>query len=273
MKYYLSILVAAVLAAGILPSSAQMGGPSVPQFGGDMDKLFGDNQTFSADTRVQIGGGSTPMTMPGKISFDKGNSWFEMDMSQMQGGSIPPQMMTMMKSAGLDKMVSITQSNNPVVYVVYPNAKAYAEMSSAAPDTASTNADVPVQVTALGNEKVAGHPCVKNKAVVTDKQGVKHEFTVWNATDLKNFPVQIAMTDEENPATFTFLNVSFAKPSPSLFTPPTGLTKYDSVQDMMTSIMFKSLSSGVLPGNVVPPGDAGAGAAGGSPGSGASPPQ
>ncbi|HEY1663937.1 MAG TPA: DUF4412 domain-containing protein [Verrucomicrobiae bacterium] len=252
MKHYLSILMVAALVAGILPSHAQMSGPPVPQFSGGMEKLFGDNQTFSADTRIQISNGSTPMTMPGKIAFDKGNSWFELDMSQMQGGNIPAQVLTMMKSAGLDKMVSITQSNKPVVYVVYPNAKAYAEMTSPTPDTASTNADVPVQVTALGNETMAGHPCVKNKATVTDKQGVKHDFTVWNATDLKNFPVQITMTGEENPATFTFLNVSFAKPNPGLFTPPTGFTQYDGIQEMMQSIMFKSLGSGVLPGGAVP---------------------
>jgi hypothetical protein len=245
MKKYLPFLMALVLAAGISTSPAQMGGgPSVPQFGGGMEKLFGANQTFSATTQIQASNGNTPITMSGQMSFDKGASRFEMDMSQMQGGNIPPQAMAQMKSMGLDKMVSITQSDKKIVYVIYPDARAYTEMTPAAPDTATTNTDAPIQITALGNETIDGHPCVKNKAVVTDKQGVKHEFTVWNATDLKNFPVQIAMNEEENPVTFSFHNVSFAKPDPALFTPPTGFTKYDSMQEMMQSIMMKSLGNG-----------------------------
>jgi len=41
-----------------------------------------------------------------------------------------------------------------------------------------------------------GRPsCVKNKVIVTDDKGDKHESTVWNATDLKNFPVKIETTN------------------------------------------------------------------------------
>lgn len=248
MKQYLSVLMATALVAAVLPSNAQLGGPSVPQFGDGMEKLFGSNQTFSAETQIQASNGNNPMTMSGKMYFDKGNSRFEMDLSQMQGASFPPQAMAQMKTMGLDKMVSITQSNKKILYLVYPDAQVYTEMTPATPDTSATNAEAAPQITAEGNETVAGHPCVKNKVVVTDKQGVQHEFTVWDATDLKNFPIQIAMNAEDNAVTFTFQNVSFTTPDPSLFLPPTGFTKYDSMQDMMQAVMMKNLPAGTMPG-------------------------
>jgi outer membrane lipoprotein-sorting protein len=245
MKKYLSLLMAAALAAGTLTSRAQFGGgPPTPQFGNGMEKLFGDNQRFSATMQIQMSGNSGPVTMSGKMYFDNGNSRFEMDMSQMQGANIPPQAMAQMKSIGLDKMVNITQTGQNTIYIVYPDAQAYTEMTSPAPPTGATNTDTKVDITALGNETVDGHPCVKNKAVVTDKQGAQHEFTVWNATDLKNFPVEITMNEQGTPMTMYYKDISFSRPDSSLFTPPSGFTKYDSMPEMMQSIMMKSLGGG-----------------------------
>ena len=245
MKKHFLLLSLIILSFGIFPVQAQLGGaPGVPQFGNGMEKLFGDNQTFSATLQMQMNSTGGPMTMSGKMSFDKGSSRTEMDMADMKGSGLPPDAMTMMKSAGLDRIVSISQSNKKVVYVVYPNAQAYAEMTT--PDSAAaTNADSKVEITKLGTEIVGGHPCVKNKAVVTDKAGDKHEFTVWNATDLKNFPVKIEMNEQGNAITMSYSDISFSKPDASLFTPPTGYTKYGSVQEMMQAVMMKNMGGGM----------------------------
>jgi outer membrane lipoprotein-sorting protein len=246
MKKYLSIFAATFFCFAVFPARAQMGAaPGVPQFGNGMEKLFGDNQTFSATLKMQINNAGSPMTMSGKMSFDKGSSRTEMNLADMQGGGIPPDALTMMKSAGLDRMVSISQSDKKIIYVVYPNAQSYTEMT--APDSAATitNADSKIDITELGKETVAGHPCVKNKAVLTDKQGEKHEFTIWNATDLKNFPIQIEMNEQGSAITMSYSDISFAKPDASLFNPPTGFTKYDSMQEMMQSVMMKKMGGGM----------------------------
>jgi len=246
MKKSLSILASAVLSFGIFAARAQMGGaPGVPDFGDGMDKLFGSNQTFSATMDMQVSSGGSPITMPGKISFDKGNSRVEMDISQMKGAALPPDAAAMMKSAGLDRMVTISQADKKIAYVIYPNAQAYTEMTPQSSDANGTN-EAKVDITELGKETVDGHVCVKNKAVVTDKQGGKHEFTVWNATDLKNFPVKLEM-NEQGGATMTFKDIHFSKPAASLFVPPTGYTKYDSVQEMMQSVMMKSIGGMGVP--------------------------
>lgn len=247
MKKHLSILVLAAFGFGIFPVHAQMGGtPGVPQFGNGMDKLFGDNQTFSATLEMQMSNTGSLTTMSGKMAFDKGSSRTEINMADMKGGNIPSDAMTMMKSAGLDRVVTISQADKNVVYVIYPNAQSYAEMTQAS-DAGATNSAAKVETTGLGRETVDGHPCMKNKAVVTDTEGNKHEFTVWNATDLKNFPVKIEMNEQGSAVTQSFKDISFSKPDAGLFNPPTGYTKYGGIQEMMQAVMMKSIGGMGVP--------------------------
>ncbi len=75
----------------------------------------------------------------------------------------------------------------------------------------------------------------KNKVVVTGPDGVSHESTVWNATDLDKFPVKIEMSDNGKQTTMTFKDVKTEKPDSALFDPPADYKKYDSMMNMMMS--------------------------------------
>jgi hypothetical protein len=217
--------------------------------GGPTGKLFGNNQAFSATLELQNADSSgNTIIMPGKISFDAGKSRFEVNMANMQGKQIPPDAAAQMKSMGMDQVVTISLPEKKVAYMIYPGMQSYAELQIPNADSAPTNGDYKVETTELGKETVDGHPCVKNKVVVTDKDGDKHESTVWNATDLKNFPVKIQTTEGGANATMLFKNVSLAKPAASVFEAPSGYTKYDNMQTMMQQEMMKRMGSGGFPG-------------------------
>lgn len=243
MKKILSTLCVAVICG--LPAFAQMeGGPGGGgNFDNGMEKLFGATPVFSAGMVTSIVGPQGPMTVKSKMVFDHENSWTEMNMSDVQGPNLPPQAVDQMKSIGMDDVVTITPADKLNVYMVYPHIHSYVDMPI--PPSATTNNAFSVQTTKLGQETVDGHPCVKNDVVVTNSVQ-SHEFTVWNATDLKNFPVKIAMTDQGMSVSITFQNVSFDKPAAGLFQPPTHFTKYGSIQDLMQSAMMNH--PGGMPG-------------------------
>jgi hypothetical protein len=246
MNRHFLILTLAISCFGIIPADAQFdfgGGAMMRGPNSGMEKLYGSNQTFSATMAIQnnSAASSDQTALSGKIFFDKGNSRFEMDISQMQGGNTPPSAMAQMKSMGLDHMITVSQSGKNVAYVIYPNAQSYTEITLPDSTKAATNEDSQVEITKLGEETVDGHPCVKNKAVITDKQGNKHEFTLWNAADLKNFPIKLEMNEPGGAITISYLDISFSKPDASLFIPPTGYTKYDSMQEMMQAVMMKKM--------------------------------
>jgi molybdopterin biosynthesis enzyme MoaB len=53
------------------------------------------------------------------------------------------------------------------------------------------------------------------------------------------------MNEQGSAITMSYSDISFAKPDASLFTPPTGFTKYDSMQEMMQSVMMKKMGGGM----------------------------
>jgi len=246
MKNYFSILASTVICLGLLPAYSQSGppggAPSGPPLGGAMSKLFGDNQAFSAGLEMQITVKSEkPIIMPGKISFDAGKQRFEVNIADMKGGRLPPNAAAQMKSIGMDQAVTIALPEKKAAYLIYPGMQSYVQIQLSNADSAPTNSDYKVEITEIGKETVDGHPCVKNKYVVTDNEGVKHESTVWNATDLKKFPVKIETAEQGDNVTMLFKNVSLTKPAASLFEPPADFKKYDNIQQLMQQEMMKRM--------------------------------
>jgi hypothetical protein len=252
MKKYLVVLAAVVAGLSFSIAQAQpgmragMGGPSGPRLGGDMAKIFGENSAFSANLEMQSTGGPAGdgMTMPGKLAYLEGKSRFEMDMSQMKSSKMPPQAAEQMKQMGMDKMVAIARPDKKVSYLIYSGLQAYVENPIQDPDAAKSEADYKIETTELGKDTVDGHACVKNKVVVTDKEGKAHESTVWNATDLKKFPVKVETTEGGMTVTMLFKDVKLAKPDAGQFDPPSGFKKYDSMMAMMQQEMMKRMGGG-----------------------------
>jgi hypothetical protein len=229
------------------------GPPPGPGLSGSTAKLFGDNSTFSANLEIQTttGGSAENMTMPGRIFFDNGKSRFEMNTAELKGGNMSPQAAAQMKSIGMDKMVMISRPDKKVGYQVYPSMEAYVENALPEGESSGTGEDFKIEVTEVGKETVESHPCIKNKTIVTDKEGTKHESLVWNATDLKKFPIKIEHMEDSTRVTMLFREVSLSKPAADLFDPPAGAAKYDSLQAMMQQVMMKKFGGGA-PGR--PPG-------------------
>jgi hypothetical protein len=119
--------------------------------------------------------------------------------------------------------------------MMYPGMSAYVEMPMPDAQAASKAADFKMETTELGPETAAGHPTVKNKVVMTGPDGVKHEATVWSATDLDKFPVKIEMDENGGKMTMTFKDVKLEKPDAALFNPPSDYKKYDNMMGLMMS--------------------------------------
>ena len=245
-KQTLVLFIAAVtLACSVHAQPGHMSGPS---FSGSMAKLFGQNTAFSSTVDVQI---TTPqgqtMSMPGNLAFDSGNSRFEISLSDAKGTQMQPGTAEHMKAMGMDTTIMITRPDKQTSYLVYPGLSAYVESPIQDPDAAKPNSAFKMDSTELGKETIDGHPCVKSKVVVTDDAGKTHESTVWNATDLKNFPVKIESTEQAHTMTMLFKNIKTSKPEAALFEPPTDDKKYDNLSALMQAEMMKKMGTVTMP--------------------------
>lgn len=244
-------LIAGLLIAGGFSGFSQFGPPgggaSARMSTADMKqfaKLFGDNKEFSASVLIEaeVPGSEKPVSLPGKMAFRDGQTRFELDMTDAKGGNISPEMMAQIKSMGMARMVSISRPDQKLSYVVYPDLQVYAKQSTS--DTDREEKEGKFETTEVGKEKVDGHDCIKNQVKITDSTGKTREATVWNATNLKKFPVKIVQLDNGRATTLRFSDVKLAKPDGKLFEPPADFKAYDNMQQMMQEQMMKRFQGG-----------------------------
>ena len=242
MKKQLLLIAALAFALNLTPAHGQFG-PRAPRIDASLAKLFGDNSAFSADVEVQGKEGSSAeaMSLPGKIAFLEGKSRFEMDMTQAKGGKIPPEAAAQMKAMGMGNIIIISRPDKKHVYMLYPGMQAYVENETKDAEDPKAAEQWKMETTELGKDTLQGHPCVKNKVIVTDDKGDKHESTVWNATDLKKFPIKIETAVGESQVTMQFKEIKLAKPDAAMFEPPKNFKRYDTMQSMMQEEMMKRM--------------------------------
>jgi len=110
-----------------------------------------------------------------------------------------------------------------------------------AEEAAALESNYKVEKSKLGAEVIDGHPCEKNKGTVIDGKGARQEAVVWNATDLKSFPVQMQMNQREATVIMHFQDIKLLKPEAKLFETPSGFTKHESMEKLMQAAMAKML--------------------------------
>jgi hypothetical protein len=249
MKKLFFPAIVAVLTA--LPTAnAQVGAPNAsPGINAALPRLFGDVTAFSAKADVQV----LDKEQKEKVATPMGFSLLdkkvrvEMDMTQMKSKDMPAGAAASMKQLGMDRVVSIILPEQKVTYIIFPGLQSYVNMPLPKEDTATFEKNPKPEKTEVGKETIDGHPCVKRQVVVTDDQGVKHEATVWEATDLKDFPVRILTTEKDDTIIMRFKDIKLAKPDAKQFDKPEGFKEYPDAQSMMQAVMAKMVSGGGQP--------------------------
>ncbi len=213
------------------------GGPPNTGINASLLRMFGDTKFFSAkgDLRMSDDNGKAISSMPVSWALLDGKLRADMDLSQMQGGAMPPQATAMLKQTGMDKMQLLIMPESKTTLFIYPGLEAYAPVR----DNDVATAEEKVETTDVGKEEVDGHPCVKKKMSTTDAKGKVQEAFIWSATDLKNFPIKMEMKQKKNTVLIHFETPSFQKPDAKLFEVPANYTKHDSIQGLMQSAMMK----------------------------------
>lgn len=187
-----------------------------------MIKLFGDNAfTAQADMRVMNSNRVVWLQMPSAFASSDARLRLDVDVKLIKSASIPQAIIGMAVQAGKDRVTSVIRPDKKVKYIIYPGTKTYETMALSGSD-----ADVATQKLEkkpLGKETIDGHPCVRNQSTVKSARGaVLLQATTWNATDLKDFPIQMELKENGNSTTMHFMNVKLVTTDPRIFDIPAG---------------------------------------------------
>jgi hypothetical protein len=236
----------AISAAGFLgapDAPAQLPGGNQAGLNAAMLKLFGDITSFSskADVRMLEKGAKEPLTMTVDFAMLDGKVRMDLDISAIKSKQLPAESLGAFKSAGLDKIVTVVRPDRKQALLIYPLIKSYVEMPMSKEEAADIDRKFKLQKTKLGRESIDGHACEKNSVVVTGDNGTRHDAIVWYAEDLKNFPVQMQMDQQQMTVVMRYRDVKLTKPDAKQFEAPATFTKYVSNEELMQNAMLKML--------------------------------
>jgi len=231
----LQIFVSAVTLAGCSVLAQLPGGGAA----GGMDallRLFGDTKDFTAKVNVQVLDASRQevASFPMQLTLLDKKQRVEMDLTQMKSKQMPAGMADTLKQMGMAQFVNIVRPDKKLAYSMYPTLKVVLTQPWSKAST-----EPKLERTEEGKETIDGHPCVKYKNVLTDDAGKKTEATSWNATDMKDFPVQIQAKDGENTSVLRFQQVQLTRPDEKLFEPPADYTQYTNQAELQQAVMAK----------------------------------
>jgi hypothetical protein len=206
-------------------------------------RLFGTNFAFTAQVEFQLLGKDNQERIGTPMTFLRlGNKIrVEVDMSRMRNRE-HPDALAQLKPLGMDQVVSVIRPDQQVTSVRFPKLRSVVNLPMPAGEADAFLKPGKMERTALGPEKMEGHPCVKYRVVALDAQGKRHEATVWNATDLRDFPVCVATREEEGTVMMRFRQVQFATPDAAKFEPPAGYTQCTDMQALMAGPVVKYMT-------------------------------
>ncbi|WCJ58345.1 DUF4412 domain-containing protein [Fontisphaera persica] len=236
-----AVLLVAILALP-LTGYPQIGGPNPGSaFDVAFTKLFGDIKGFSAKSDIALKEAKGVTTLAANFAMLDDKIRMDMDLGQIKGPDVPPDMAAQLKGMGMDKISTIVDTKAKRVQLIYPTAKAYADMPLPQEQAAALEKEPKMERTKLGEEKVEGHDCIKYRYTFEDDQGKKREALVWQAAKLKDFPVKIQTTEKGNEITILYKDIKLDRPAASQFAVPDDFTKYAGMMELMQGVMMKQM--------------------------------
>jgi|SRR6185437_4171846 len=221
--------------------SSLTGFAQMPAWGGNsaMIKLFGQNPSFTAQADIRVFDAKQVelLRMPSVFASADSKLRLDLDVKLARINRSEPVMVNtfnMFKQFGMDRITSVLRPDKKVTYIIYPNAKSYANIPLTAEDSQLTGQRI--EKKPISRETLDGHVCVKNFSTVKNLKGaVLIQATTWNAIDLKGFPVQIEVTENGRTTIMHFMNVNLARPDSRLFDVPAGYKQIKDPQDLMNN--------------------------------------
>lgn len=235
------ILSAASAALAQMPGADKSAGGMNPS----MTRFFGTNTNFIAKAEVRVLDKQQHETTAMTMGFEMLGSKIRVDinMAEVKSKEMSPEFAATMKQIGMDQMTTIELPEKKSIITIYPGLKSYTESPMPKDEVEGAFKTYKTDKKRLAKETIDGHPCEKNDMTFVDDKGAQEHVTLWNATDMKNFPLQLQMTVDDSSMVMKFKDVKLGRPDPANFEAPPGLTLYDDLNSLMTNAVNKRMGA------------------------------
>jgi hypothetical protein len=190
--------------------------------------------SFSAKVEVNVSGNAdpSPSAASGQIASDGGNLRWTIELKDVQSAQLSAHARTVVRQINGEQFVLLTRPDQQSNYLVLPGARSYLEQPLPAVRLSRSKAQVLT-------ERMDGHPCSKERWRVTRADGSTNEVLFWRAKDLKNLLLQLQFSDSGELIQVRFRDIKLRPLGPEYFQLPGGLAKYNSMDDLVQSVVLE----------------------------------
>ena len=226
--------VALFLLGSLVVARAQFDAPGSPGVSASLIRLFGTNTAFTALVEYQLLNRSNKEIVSLPMSFARLDNRIrvEIDLGRMKN-QVQPDALAQVKPLGMDQIVTILRPDQRVTFQAFPKLKAFVKLPMPPAEIDSFLKPAKMERASLGQEKMQGFTCTKYRVVAYDEKGKRHEATVWNAPELRDFPVCVATKEGTETAVMRFRQVLFNRSEAVKFEPPAGFEESSDMQALM----------------------------------------
>ena len=249
-KLFLALSASLLIVAPVARAQNAAGLPAInsqaPFLAAALSEFFSDTRAFTAGVEMTLPAKESgeSLKLPFGVAMADGKMRWELNLANVKSAELPPESITGMKDMGLDRMFFIYLPGKPLTLTL-PGMKSYVEMAVPKTDGVQQQAAEKIgrlEKKEIGRENVAGQPTVKYAVKVRGDDGTA---TVWQATNLQNLPIKIAMTKDKQTYQFQLSNIKLGQPDAAYFTVPAGFAKQTDLSAVIQAAAMKSFGAGV----------------------------
>ena len=105
-------------------------------------------------------------------------------------------------------------------------------------------AEVKYDAASATPDQIDSHPCHRINALITLTDGSTSRYVVWQADDLRHFPIRVQSASGGKPTTLNFSDIRFESPDADLFEPPDGFVRFENPVAMMNELIIRETTVG-----------------------------
>lgn len=247
MKQLLAGVFGAVLLCASISQAQQAAGiPAInsqaPFLAAALSEFFSDTRAFTAGVEMTLPAkeGGESLKLPFGVAIADGKMRWELNLANVKSAELPPEAIQGIKDMGLDRMFFIYLPGKPLTLAL-PGMKSYIEMALPKTDAVQQQAQEKIgrlEKREIGRENISGQPTVKYAVKVPGDDG---SATVWQATNLQNLPVKIAITKDKQTYQLQLSNIKLGPPDAAYFAVPAGFAKQTDLNAVIQAAAMRSL--------------------------------
>ena len=222
------------IAGWVSPAQAQVAGGAPGGMDTTLMRVFGQTPTFTTKADARVLDKDNKETLNTPMTFMKLDDRIrvDVDLTQIKGPAVAAADVAQLKALGLHQVSSVTRLDKRELWLIYPAAKAYIALPISDEEAQAAKEGV-TNAVSLGQETIDGQVCEKRRFNLAGAPGQSRETVVWNAVNMKGFPIQIRTMENNTTMVLRCSQIQLSRPDAKQFDPPSGFKRYGSMQDLV----------------------------------------